>query len=398
MKIPRFDTTAGNEFPAASLGKDDLQICICNCTVDECREYAKKLETEGFTQYAASELSAGSSTPYNVNLFYTYVREDMHLFVFWDASLHTTRIVATPPHALPSVEKPKVEQGDDTPTTVTQMQCGGMGFVVQLPDESFILIDGGRYREGDMPRLYSFLKDHTTKREKPLVAAWLFSHADYDHIELAEHFLQDHAADIDILSFAYNFPDADKISIVLDVTNGKQGIARLEENMQKYYPEAAVYTLRTGQKYLFKGVEIEILWTVDNTYPATYISFNDVCAAWRMKFDNGKTVLFLGDCIHPICRQLAHTYGDYVKSDALQVAHHGLLGGDKGLYQLVDPEICFWSVMEERFFGRQPEQRYQWCLGEGGCDYNAWIRDDSVRVRKHYHNSVTTTLEVNKDL
>ena len=85
-------------------------------------------------------------------------------------------------------------------------------------------------------------------------------------------------------------------------------------------------------------------------------------------------------------------YGDYVKSDILQLTHHRLIGGDKRLYQCIDPSICFWSTSKERFLGNKPNQRYQWCLGEGGCDYNAFLRDEKIKKRTHYHASATTTI------
>lgn len=137
--------------------------------------------------------------------------------------------------------------------------------------------------------------------------------------------------------------------------------------------------------------------TGDDIYPAVPISYNDVSAAWRMTFDQGKTVMMLGDCMQQECRQLSHTYGDYLKSDMLQLTHHGLIGGDKKLYQWIDPEICFWATNESRFAGTLAGQKYQWCLGEGGCDYNAWIRDPEIRVRRHYHNSVTTTINAREE-
>ena len=89
-----------------------------------------------------------------------------------------------------------------------------------------------------------------------------------------------------------------------------------------------------------------------------------------------------------------HTYGDYLKSDVLQVTHHGLIGGDKELYELINPEICFWPINEERFLGLTPNQRYQWCLGEGGCDYNKYLRDENIRIREHYHFGDTISIEM----
>ena len=102
--------------------------------------------------------------------------------------------------------------------------------------------------------------------------------------------------------------------------------------------------------------------------------------------------MFLGDCMQYLCRQIAYIYGDYLKSDVLQVTHHGLIGGEIGLYKYIDPEVCLWSTSEKRFLGILEGQKYQWCIGEGGCDFNRWLRDDSVRVRKHYHLGETAVI------
>ena len=179
-----------------------------------------------------------------------------------------------------------------------------------------------------------------------------------------------------------------------DVELMKTQIDELEENIKSSYPNADLYALHTGQSYFYPGIEIEILWSIDDTFPYPYVSFNDTSAAFRIKFKNGKTMTFLGDCQIEACKKISQRSGDYLKSDILQVTHHGLIGGDKGLYKLIDPETCFWSVAEKRFLGLKPNQRYQWWLGEGGCDYNSYLRNESIRKRTHYHHGETITIEV----
>lgn len=394
VDIPKYETIAGNRVPIGSTRKG-LQICIQNTTVEECRDYAETLEEAGFKLYAVNEVSAGSEKDYNINLFYTFTREDAYVFLSWNASILTTKIVVEPPQALPSTGKPELMEQDTMVPTVTQMQlASGMSYVTQLPDGSFLVMDGGNYKAEDVQRLYEFLANHTPEGNKPVIAAWMFTHPHRDHISLAAGFIREHVAHVDIKAFAYQFQDPDWMSTSLESEDEKQGVARLENAIAECYPEAVIYTLHTGQKYYFKGLEIEILCTGDDIYPAVPLTYNDVSAAWRMTFDKGRTVMILGDCMQRECRQLAHTYGDYLKSDILQVTHHGLIGGDKGLYQLIDPEICFWPTRENRFNGTAGGQKYQWCLGEGGCDYNTWIRDSKIRVRKHYNNSTTTTISM----
>lgn len=394
VDIPKYETIAGNMVPIGSTRKG-LQICIQNTTVEECRNYAHTLEEAGFRLYAVNEVSAGSEKAYNKNLFYTFTREDVFVFLSWNASILTTRIVVEPLQALPATVKPVLMAEDVVVPTITQMQlASGMSYVTQLPDGSFIVMDGGNYKCGDVQRLYEFMANHSKDGNKPVIAAWMFTHPHRDHISIAAEFIREHVAHVDIKAFAYQFQDPDWMNTSLESEEEKQGVSRLENAIAECYPEAVIYTLHTGQIYYFKGLEIEILCTGDDIYPAVPLTYNDVSAAWRMTFDNGKTVMILGDCMQRECRQLAHTYGDYLKSDILQVTHHGLIGGDKGLYQLIDPEICFWPTRENRFNGTASGQKYQWCLGEGGCDYNTWIRDSKIRVRKHYNNSTTTTISM----
>ena len=92
------------------------------------------------------------------------------------------------------------------------------------------------------------------------------------------------------------------------------------------------------------------------------------------------------------------TYGaDVLKSDVMQVIHHGLAGGYKKIYEAVDPDICLWPTHWERFSGNydgdgdgKPDS-YQYCTDP---DYNQYLRDDSIKEREHYHHSQTTVIDM----
>lgn len=399
-KLPQYETAAGSTLPIDTTVRNGYQICIKNTTVEECRAYAQLLEEKGFSLYSVKEVTAGTQNAGGYNLFYTYTTQDMHVFLSWYASLKTTRIVATPSQGLPRIEKSVMTDSDSTIPCVIQPKLqlnGGMSYVVQLADASFIVIDGGLYNPADAQCLYEILVERTSEGKRPQIAMWMFTHPHSDHIELATEFILEKAGKVDIKSFAYQFPNYKEMNTVEVDQKVGESIEQLEKNICTGYPDATIYTLHTGQTYYFKGLEMDILFTGEDIYPLQATSYNDTSAVCRMTFDNGKTMLFLGDCMRKSCQQLAQTYGDYLKSNILQVTHHGLLGGDKDLYQLIDPEICFWPVSESRFIGCYPEEKVHYCLGEGGCDYNAWLRDSNIRMRQHYHNSETTCLKVNDE-
>ena len=47
---------------------------------------------------------------------------------------------------------------------------------------------------------------------------------------------------------------------------------------------------------------------------------------------------------------MAERYGSYLKSDILQITHHGFNGGSMEAYALVNPDVCLAPVDEETFF------------------------------------------------
>ncbi len=376
MMIPEYQTYAGLRSHIGSISKQDARMVVVSTTADECRAYAQQLDSLGFKKHTERE-TAG-------NLFYTYYKDEETLFLFYNRSTQTVYLTAEPKQPLP---QPKEHRTGEA--SFTQMQIGGgMSYVVQLCDGSFVCIDGGAYGPEDEVRLYDFLTAHS--EAKPKIAMWLFTHSHFDHIQLAAHFMEAYADAVEIEAVAYQFPDCNKIEVEAENTEKMgQDIRRFEAACQG----KTVYTLHTGQVYAFAGMELEVLRSLDDTYLLHYFSFNDLSAAFRLKFAGGKTALILGDCMQRECRELLHTYGNTLKSDILQVSHHGLVGGDKALYETADPEICFWPVNEAVFSGRYGGP-YEYCLGEGEADGNSYLRSDAIRKRTHYHAGKTVTIAI----
>ncbi|MBQ9939460.1 MAG: hypothetical protein IJO96_08010 [Oscillospiraceae bacterium] len=391
MNIPEYKTVAGLRSRNGSISKNDIRFCVKNTTADECREYALQLEKLGFAKHTEKEISTGKDSGI-VNLCYIYYNDEMCIFIFWNDPLQTLFVTAEPKQPLPEKceEKSKLE-GE---AFISQQHIGGgMSYVVKLCDGSFVCVDGGAYKDEDMEQLLKFLKEHSDGA-KPRIATWFFTHSHYDHIRLATHFIKNYADEVELEAVAYQFCDCDKVCAEIeDMAKMKEDIEAFENAIETSYPNATVYTLHTGESYYFAGVEVEILRSFDDTYLYNHFSFNDMSAALRFNFANGKTAMLLGDNMRYGCLELAQTYGEYLKSDIMQVAHHGLIGGEKSLYQLIDPDICFWPVNEAVFSGHYGGI-YQYCLGEGGCDFNAYIRDDSIRKRTHYHSGKTMIVRI----
>ncbi len=394
MNILEYKTVAGIVLKDADMGSGGVRLCVQYTNEKEIEAYCARLEQEGFTLYIEEEIP-GEPERGAATRFFVFTREDMHIFLSWIPALRVLQIRGAQPGALPNKESAPLPQNPVSPS-VTQLALdkSGINHIVQLSDGSFVIMDGGIYTEEDAERFYRFLTDHTPQG-KPRIALWMFSHPDIDHVQLPVEFIRTYHEDVEIEGYAYRFPDLAKEELL---HGSKEELQKNTDNLRSafdtYFPDASFYVLHTGQKFRFPGATVEILFTPDLFYPSRYVTSNDFSSAWRFCFDSGKTYLFMGDCQLDACTRMALTYGKTIKSDIFQVTHHGLIGGELGFYKLVDPDICLWSTSKPRFEGILEGQIFQWCIGEGGCDYNAWIRDDSIRKREHYPQHETVTFQV----
>ncbi len=429
--IPKFQTQVGSITPLHTLGNDGFAIAVKNTNQTEYEAYVQAMLTAGFEQYATNTVSAGSNTN-EVNIYHTFTAEKIHVFTHWQPNLDVVRIYFMPPAALPELTPPTLEATDTVPVTVAQMQIayngGGMSYVYQLADGKFILVDGGTWHAETQQYLIDYLNEKAAAAgmAKPEIAMWIFSHPHMDHIGLASGgFLEYcHSNGIHIESFAYNFGDQ------LNTTDSHSNqVFALEMILEELFPNATIYTPHAGQIYYFKGMTIEILATEEEFYPfestEPAVTQNHLCMTWRVILDNGKTVMFLADNTQQINAQLAKVYREYLKSDILQVAHHGETGGDTNCYKYIDPDICLWACSYNILVGRHPGTLFggkyseaQWRQGfrfvlvngvpvdENGnptndpdaaqkaviYEANVWLQDESIKDRQDFHTSETVTI------
>ncbi len=296
----------------------------------------------------------------------------------------------------------------------------GMSYVIQLPDASFVLIDGGN-RDGtvtphekvdgewvrqetttsqDAKNLYDFLCGFTPDGGKPVIAAWFITHCDGDHIGLPTQFIKEYNDKIDLRMVAYNFPDFTGYTTqVPESSSGHNTVNNFKNAVDSYFPEVVHWIAHTGQKLYLPGCEIEILATVEDYYSPgrSLTNNNDSSLGFRVTLGD-TTFMVLGDMYSTNCGFMANVYGTTLKSDILQLAHHGFDVGTastvKTLYQLIDPDICFWPCDGWRF---EEDTRIN---GSRAHVNNAWIKNGEyneatgTRPREHYHASVTTTIKV----
>ena len=372
-------------------GKDSVEVCLRGVTETDFADYVRLLLSRGWVRYTETDIAG--------NHFATCTHADgrtVCLGHYPTLQGGTLRVVNEPTGYLPATEAAAYTRVTDT--TFTQIgrravdinSAPGMSYIMQLADGTFILIDGGPANEEDEANLFDYLTSLTPAGERPTVAAWFITHAHHDHMALANRFLAKYHEQIDVKMAAYNFPNYEAVVNARDVQGNEARytpmIELFQKNITEYWPQAKHLILHAGQKLYLADAEIEVLFTHEDQFPNEFTWINHTSLAFRIHA-GGREVLILGDCEKGLCQQMADVYGDYLQSELLQLTHHGANGACLDLYQRVNPEICFWACSGAKFEG---DERM---LGtKAGYEFNAYLRDDSIRARKHYHSGVTTVI------
>ena len=332
------------------------------------------------------------------NRFATLVTDTHELHLCFYPAIAEMRVIYGVRQWLPSKEAP-VNDGS-IPLTITQMGLivnSGESIVVTLSDGSFLLIDGGKEANDehqDRKNLFNFLWEHKpAHHEKPKIAAWLISHSHTDHIQLCQEFLKEYGDRVELSLFGYNFPDFET-GIITD-SAGKELYwqTTTKELLDERFPTVTRWTMHTGQSLYLPGCEIEILLTWEDFWPQEMPSANHSSFIIRLKFATGKTVMLPCDAWKPTTAVAVAVWGEYLKSDVLQVVHHGLSGGNIAFYEKVAPEVLLWPTPEIRFVSTEPYLTTDGTKKAVARQFepSRWLIEHFDR---HYHHGRTVTIDM----
>ena len=243
-------------------------------------------------------------------------------------------------------------------TQLTQEDYG-MSYVVRLSDGRFIIIDGGNNFEPDIDRLMNCLRAGANG-EKPVIACWIMSHEHCDHYQCYIGFDDKYAGEYEVQSFMLNFmeldderfPEMDNTDHRLSFnTSNRVNVPIMFEKMEK--SGAPIYMAHTGQVYNIGDARIEMLSSLDETVDYMKANINCTSLVFKMSL-GGQTILWTGDSTFDEAK-LTQRYGEYLKSDILQVPHHGFEGPsdpEKEVegYALTDAHTCMIPVSEMNAF------------------------------------------------
>ena len=212
-----------------------------------------------------------------------------------------------------------------TNTTPYQMMC----YVINTNNGKVIVIDGGNH--GQAEELYRVLN-----KAGKTVDLWILTHFHSDHFGAIIDLLDKHD-DIKIKRFIRN-NQTDAVTASL----AGEDVADYDE-WAEYEKRAALpfEEIKRGDVITIDNVKLECL--SDGNDDILVNNPNNQSIVFRIS-DGSFSMIFLGDLGAEGGTKLVNEYGNKLKADAVQMAHHGQSGVKRDVYERINPKYAFWPT------------------------------------------------------
>ena len=261
-------------------------------------------------------------------------------------------------------------------------------YVIKTQNGKLIVIDGGVDGEGKdkVPYMPAALRAIAGVGEGEYfeVEAWFLSHAHKDHTYELSKMLAEYSAESNykINNIYFDFPAFGTAEY--PGQNADMADSKIVENLNRYgqvigkgenyYDQLNGAVINTeavakGLSFDIDGVKIDVLQTWDIADGTSNV--NDTSIVLRFTIGE-QTVLFLNDLGSNGGRRLLATYGDALKSDIVQMAHHGQAGVNKDVYAAIGANVHLWPtpiwVWNNANKTYQIDEVREWLYGETFLD------------------------------
>lgn len=204
-----------------------------------------------------------------------------------------------------------------------------LSMVLQDKDGNLVVIDGG----------WDIDAEHLTdviRSKGGHVSGWFITHPHSDHIGALVQILNNPDSQITIDHVYYSLADQ---SWYEEVEPSRAELVNDLRAALATLPEEKLHTVRKGQEIQIGLIKAQVL---NDPYLLDVTSVNNSSVAYKF-FLNDVSILVLGD-MGPEAGELlsAELTPEELKSDIVQMSHHGQYGVSRDVYAAVNPQIALW--------------------------------------------------------
>ena len=146
-------------------------------------------------------------------------------------------------------------------------------------------------------------------------------------------------------------------------------------NVLARYAGAVLTVPHTGMRFRFADLTLEILYTADEHLidgKPEGLDFNSTGTVYRL-FNERDSMLFLGDAMNDVTTRLTAIWGDHLKSNLVQVAHHGVGNSPAEFYEFLEPAVLLYPAGNLLYYGPNHD------FGKTKQFATNWTRNGAVR-------------------
>ncbi len=302
-----------------------------------------------------SEYELLQSTENNGNIFYM-LSGDVLVTALFTPCDSVLRVTASENKLTPRLTPSACEGDGETAFYAFEndhalIDCG-MCLLVQCPDYSFFVVDSGHYLQmNDNDRLYTFMRERTPEGQKVVVNGWLLTHAHSDHISKFMDFLRYNCRDVEIEGIYSNLiPDGYHGNVFWD---REETLLAGKLFKQLAETEIPTYKIHTGERFFIRNLTFDVMGTHEDVYPHTIKDYND-SSCMVMLTAEGTKVFIPGDASALASAELEKRYAETLKSDIVQISHHGHFGLSKNAYEMLGAEVAVFPITRIKFQEEYP--------------------------------------------
>ena len=221
-------------------------------------------------------------------------------------------------------------------TTLEQLKNSGhsqmMGYIIKDSNGKVIVIDGGTSE--DEPNLEKHISELGNK-----VDVWFITHPHSDHAGAFIKIIKDTNISVGKVYYTMNDIEWYKQYAVERAIEAEE----FENALQNERIKDKVEEVSINEVINIDFIKCEILGVKNPEI--TNDAFNNSSMVIKMLLPK-TSILFLGDTGVESGEKLISTQKEKLKSDIVQVAHHGQNGANEDLYKEIKPKICLWPTPE----------------------------------------------------